>query len=219
MNPARSSNRQGSFFSNYPIHVIPPIWGDGYCWFTVYLSINPMFMKIEVTSVNRTEFLQYSLLGAAGLLLPTFLRAQNKQEKPPAIKLETVKEFVGVCHSKIDRAKEMLENDHLLLHVSYDWGGGDYESGIEASGHVGNKEIASYLLSKGARYNIYLASMLGHLEVVKQVLTLNPSLLNSKGPHGYTLLHHAQKGEATAVEDYLKSVGAVQTRIDFYAKV
>ena len=44
----------------------------------------------------------------------------------------------------------MLDNDHLLLHVSFDWGGGDYESGIEAAGHVGNKEIAAYLLGKGA---------------------------------------------------------------------
>jgi len=175
-------------------------------------------MKNNQTSVSRNEFLQYSLLGAAGLLLPTLVHAQtqSKQEKPLPIKVEIVKEFVGVCHSKIDRTKEMLENDHLLLHVSSDGGGGDYESGIEAAGHVGNKEIAAYLLSKGARYNIYLASMLGHLEVVKQVLTFNPSLLNSKGPHGYTMLHHAQKGQAVAVEEYLKSLGAVQTRIDFY---
>lgn len=173
-------------------------------------------MQTNQPSVSRHEFLQYSLAGAAGLLLPGIVKAQDKQEKPPAIKIEIVKEFVGVCHAKIDRAKEMLENDHLLLHVSSDWGGGDYESGIEAAGHVGNKEIAHYLLSKGARYNIYLASMLGHLDVVKQVLTFNPSLLNSKGPHGYTMLHHAKKGEAVAVEDYLKSLGAVQTRMDFY---
>lgn len=178
-------------------------------------------MKTNQNPVSRYQFLQYSLLGAAGLILPSFVKAQTQQqEKPPAIKLEIVKEFVGVCHSKIDRVKEMLENDHLLLHVSSDWGGGDFESGIEAAGHVGNKEIAAYLLSKGARYNIYLASMLGHLDVVKQVLTFNPGLLNSKGPHGYTMLHHAQKGGegAKSVVDYLQSVGATVTRIDFYAK-
>ena len=189
--------------------------------FTFTLSYKRTAMETKQNPVSRNEFLQYSLMGAAGLLLPTFVHAQTqtKQEKPPAINLEIVKEFVGVCHGKFDRAKEMLENNHLLLHVSYDWGGGDYESGIEAAGHVGNKEIAGYLLSKGARYNIYLASMLGHLEVVRQVLTFNPSLLNSKGPHGFTMLHHAQKGEATVVEEYLKSLGAEQTRIDFYAKV
>ena len=49
---------------------------------------------------------------------------------------------------------------------------------------------------------------------------MNPQLLNSKGPHGFTLLHHAQKGgeDSTAVVDYLKQLGAKETKIDFYAK-
>ncbi|MEK6780278.1 MAG: ankyrin repeat domain-containing protein [Bacteroidota bacterium] len=135
--------------------------------------------------------------------------------------IEVVKEFVGVSHGKFERVKEMLENDHLLLHVSYDWGGGDFESGIEAAGHMGNKEIAAYLLGKGARYNIYLASMLGHLDIIKQVLTASPQLLNSKGPHGFTMLHHAVKGgeESKTVVDYLQSLGARETKVDFYLKV
>lgn len=146
--------------------------------------------------------------------------AQDKQEKPGPLNLEKVKEFVGVCHGKFERVKEMLEEDHLLLHASFDWGGGDFESGIEAAGHVGNKEIASYLLSKGARYNVYLAAMLGHLDIVKNVLTFNPGLLNSKGPHGFTMLHHAQKGGADAINvvSYLESLGAKETRINFYVR-
>jgi hypothetical protein len=114
----------------------------------------------------------------------------------------------------------MLANEHLLLHSSWDWGGGDFESGIEAAGHVGNKEIAAFLLANGARYNIYLACMLGHLDIVKQALTFNPGLLNSKGPHGFTMLHHAQRGgeESKSVADYLQSLGAKETKIDFYAR-
>jgi hypothetical protein len=74
--------------------------------------------------INRHDFIRKSVMGAAGVLLPLpFLSAQNQEpEKPEPIKLEIVKEFVGVCHGKIDRAKEMLENNHLLLHASYDWG-------------------------------------------------------------------------------------------------
>ncbi len=178
-------------------------------------------MKLT-SNISRFQFFKQSALGAAGLLFsaPFLLKAQQQQEKPVPINLEIVKEFVGACHGKFDRAKEMLENNHLLLHVSYDWGGGDYESGIEAAGHVGNKEIAAYLMSKGARYNIYLASMLGHLDTVKQVLTFNPGLLNSKGPHGFTMLHHAMKGgdDAVATAEYLKSLGAKETRMDFYLK-
>ena len=177
---------------------------------------------MKTLNINRSQFLKQTLLGATGLILsPSIVKSQDKvQEKPAPINVEIVKEFVGVSHGKFDRVKEMLENDHLLLHVSYDWGGGDFESGIEAAGHVGNKEIANYLLAKGARYNIYLACMLGHLETVKNVLTFNPGLLNSKGPHGFTMLHHAQKGgpESAAVVAYLESLGAKETKMNFYAR-
>jgi hypothetical protein len=172
-------------------------------------------------SISRKNFIQTSLVTVSGLILPGIISAQTQQpERPAPLKLDMVKEFVGASHGKFDRVKEMLENDHLFLHCSNDWGGGDFESGIEAAGHVGNKEIANYLLGKGARYNIYLACMLGHLDTVKNVLTFNPGLLNSKGPHGFTMLHHAQKGgeESKAVVDYLQSLGAKETRIDFYQK-
>lgn len=171
--------------------------------------------------MDRSEFLQKSMLGSTALLLPSLALPQQVQERPAPIKPEIVKEFVTVAHAKFDRLKEMLENDHLLLHVSNDWGGGDFESAIEAAGHMGDKEIANYLLGKGARYNIYLACMLGHLETVRNVLTFSPGLLNSKGPHGLTMLHHANKGgdPSLAVVEYLQSLGAKETKIDFYAKV
>lgn len=172
---------------------------------------------METHLFSRATFLKKSLLASSGLLLITeFSNSQTNQEKPPPLNVEEVKEFVGVSHGNFNRMKEMLWANPHLLHASYDWGGGDFESGIEAAGHVGNKEIADYLLAKGARYNIYLACMLGHLDTVKNVLNFNPGLLNSKGPHGFTMLHHAQKGAAGEVEAYLKSLGAVQTKVDFY---
>lgn len=173
-----------------------------------------------IHEISRSSFLKYSLSGVAGLMLSPAAGANRLQDKPAPIDLALVREFVGVAHGKIDRVKEMLESNHLLLHVSYDWGGGDYESAIEAAGHVGNREIADYLLSKGARYNIYLACMLGHLDIVRQVLVTNPSLINSKGPHGFTMLHHAQRGGATAIPvvRFLEEMGAKETKIDFYAR-
>ena len=170
--------------------------------------------------MDRSEFIQKSLLSGAALVLPTLVARSQQAEKPAPIKLEIVKEFVTAGHGNLPRTKEMLENDHLLLHVCNDWGGGDYESAIEGTGHVGNKEVANYLLGKGARYNIYLACMLGHLDTVKNVLTFNPLLLNSKGPHGFTMLHHANRGgeETKPVVDYLISLSAKEMRIDFYSK-
>lgn len=170
--------------------------------------------------ITRKNFLKGSLATAAGLFVPSLTMSTPQQEKPAPLNTELVKEFVGVSHGKADRMKELLGNEPQLLHSSYDWGGGDFESGIEAAGHVGNKEIANYLLAQGARYNIYLACMLGHLEVVRLTLASHPGLLNSKGPHGFTMLHHANKGGegSLAVVDHLKSLGAVETKFDFYAR-
>lgn len=179
-------------------------------------------MKTKTNIISRAGFIRATMASVAVTLFPGMSgRTQStQQDRPAPLAPELVKEFVGVSHSKIDRVKEMLENEHLLLHSSYDWGGGDFESPIEAAGHVGNKEIALYLLSKGARYNIYLACMLGHLETVKNVVAFNPQLIHSKGPHGFTMLHHAQKGgeEAAPVVEFLQSQGASVTRIDFYTR-
>ena len=75
---------------------------------------------------------------------------------------------------------------------------------------MGNREIAEYLISQGARIDIFAAAMLGRLDIVKAMLTAWPGLLQSKGPHGITLLRHARAGRehAKAVEDYLLSLGA-----------
>jgi hypothetical protein len=65
-------------------------------------------------------------------------------------------------------------------------------------------------LSQGSRMDIFVATMLGELDIVKATLTAYPALITSRGPHGLTLLHRAQKGgeQARAVVEYLESAGA-----------
>jgi hypothetical protein len=77
------------------------------------------------------------------------------------------------------------------------------------------KEIARYLIEKGARPNIFVLTMLGETAIVKLMLEKYPSLLNSKGAHGFTLLHHATRGgeEAKELLDYVKSKGLTEARI------
>ncbi len=177
---------------------------------------------MNTESISRKHFLKAGLVTTSTMFLPNVqLFAQEKPTIPPPLKPEIVKEFVGVCHSNLARVKEMLENDYLLLHCSWDLGGGDFESGIEAAGHVGNKQIADYLLSKGARYSIFLAALYGQLGVVKTILSVQPQLLNAKGPHGLTLLHHGNKGgdNSKPVVEYLKSLGATITKYNFYDAV
>jgi hypothetical protein len=54
--------------------------------------------------------------------------------------------------------------------------------------------------------------MLGHLDVVKGLLTAFPTLIDAKGPHGIGLHMHARQGgkDAAAVLDYLQSVKKVE---------
>ena len=134
----------------------------------------------------------------------------TKPPKPPAIPPELVKEFVGKSHGDLERVKALLAQEPGLLNASWDWGGGDFESGLEAAGHVGNKDIALFLLENGARMNVFCAAMLGKLDLVKATLEAYPVLKNSKGPHGLKLKHHALKGgeDAKAVLAYLESIGA-----------
>lgn len=160
--------------------------------------------------IPRKRFLSLSLLGAGGILFGKSLPAQNSPNKPPPLDKELVKEFVGKSHSDLDRVKQLLQQEPGLLNCSWDWGGGDFETGLEAAGHVGRKDIAHFLLDNGARMNIFCAAMLGRLDIVKTILTAYPELKTSKGPHGLQLLHHAKKGgsDASEVLQYLESIGA-----------
>ncbi len=103
----------------------------------------------------------------------------------------------------------MLKNCPNLIYTKFDWGNGDYEAAIEGAGHVGDKEIANYLIDLGARVMLYVLTMLGKIELVKPVLETYPQLVSGKGPHRYTLLHHAKVGGKDAGElyAYLQSKG------------
>ncbi len=134
-----------------------------------------------------------------------------KVDKGPQLDAKMVKEFVAVSHRDLEAVKQLLNFQPALLNATWDWGGGDFEAGIEAASHVGDRDIALYLVEKGARPNIFLATMLGHLEIMKGYLSLYPAMINCKGPHGLSLIHHARKGGDQAKETlvYLESLGAM----------
>ena len=131
-------------------------------------------------------------------------------EKPAPLQGDVVKDFVIAGHGNLQKVKDMLTQTPGLLNSSWDWGGGDFETALEGAGHMGNREIAEYLLSRGARVNIFAAAMLGKIEIVKATLTAFPDLKTSKGPHGLMLIHHATKGgdQSREVLEYLKTIGA-----------
>jgi hypothetical protein len=122
---------------------------------------------------------------------------------------EIVREMVTVSHFDLKRVKELVESRPSLAKACWDWGFGDWESAIGAASHVGNRPIAEYLISKGARASLFSAAMLGQVEVVKAFVAAQPGIQKIRGPHGISLLAHAKNGGtgARSVYDFLQSLG------------
>ena len=129
-------------------------------------------------------------------------------ERIPALELELLQEFVAKAHGDFQRVAEMLQQEPALINATWDWGGGDFETALGAASHMGHKEIANYLLERGARLDLFAAAMLGKLEIVRAALEAYPGAINVQGPHGIPLIAHAQAGgeEAKAVVEFLESL-------------
>lgn len=134
--------------------------------------------------------------------------------RPPALPADMVKEFVGAAHVNLEKTKTMMAAEPGLVNATWDWGGGDFEQAIGGAGHMGRKDIADFLISQGARMDIFVAAMLGDLDLVKAYLKAQPAQAHARGPHGIPLLVHAQMGakngvkEAADVIQFLQSLPA-----------
>ena len=95
-----------------------------------------------------------------------------------------------------------------MINATWDWGGGDFETALGAASHMGHSEIANYLLENGARLDLFAAVMLGNLDIVKAALAAYPGAVNIPGPHGISLIAHAQAGghDAKSVLEFLEAL-------------
>ena len=167
--------------------------------------------------MNRKQFLRTSII-ATGVLAVSPHIGFSKSQDDPQLDKKVVQEFVGAGHGKFDKVKELLEEHPTLINAAHDWKYGDFETALGAASHVGHKELATYLIDKGAQANIFTAALFGKMDIIKSMLEYFPNTLHAKGPHGFTLLHHAQRGgdDAKEVEEYLVSLGARETKIKLY---
>lgn len=120
--------------------------------------------------------------------------AASSPERPPALPADEVRSFVGVAHGNLAEVRTMLAATPSLLNATWDWGGGDFETALGAASHTGSREIAELLLDRGARLDLFAATMLGRVAVVEPVLRVWPGAVGWDGPHGLSLLHHAERG-------------------------
>jgi hypothetical protein len=154
--------------------------------------------------MDRKKFLVDVAAGGASLVLlnSRVLGQAVAQPEPSPLAIPMVKEFVIAGHGDFPKVQAMFKQNPNLIFSKFDWGNGDYEAAIEGAGHVGNKEIANFLLEAGSRVTLYVLTMLGKTDLVKPILETYPSLINAKGPHGFTLLHHAKAGGKDGEELY-----------------
>lgn len=131
-------------------------------------------------------------------------------KRPDPLAAAIVQDFVRKAHADLNGTKALLAEQPGLLNATWDWGGGDFETGIGGAGHMGNRDIAEFLIGQGARLDIFVAAMLGKIDIVRALVTAWPALVQSKGPHGIPLLRHARAGGESSKEtvEYLQSVGA-----------
>lgn len=128
-------------------------------------------------------------------------------DKPPAIDAQKVEAFVANAHGDIDAVRELLAEEPRLVNAAWDWGGGDWETGLGAAAHMGRRQIALLLLEHGARLDLFAAAMLGYFDIVSAVLADFPAMRDASGPHGIPLVEHARAGgeDARAVLELLEA--------------
>jgi hypothetical protein len=127
----------------------------------------------------------------------------------PRIDPELVQDFVNNAHGDFPRVRDLLKRQPALINAAWDWGAGDWETGLGAAAHMGRRDIALYLLERGARMDIFAAAMLGHVAIVRATIEAIPQAGAWLGPHGIPLLRHAEVGgaEAAPVVDFLNGLG------------
>ena len=204
---------------------------------------------MNTTEFNRRKFVVGAAAGSIAVGLVSPLAATQEQEKakpagetkgpveakferdyePPAFKPSWSKEqinrqllqdFIILAHSDLEMVKKLLEREPGLINGAMDWGGGDFETALGGASHMGRRDIVEFLLERGARIDIFCAAMMGQLEAVKSFLTLQPKLIDAKGPHGFTLHFHAQVGDthSAAVLDYLQSIKKIELKPNPFKK-
>lgn len=156
--------------------------------------------------LSRRKLIKGSLLGIAGTSIlgqltaspisatPQSILSGGPKDNYPALAYEEINQVVGASHGNFDRVKELVSKRPELAKASWDWRFGDFESALGAASHVGRRDIALYLMSNGARPNIFTYTMMGAYEAVRSMIEFSPGIQRNLGPHGISLLRHAKAG-------------------------
>ncbi|WP_276501429.1 hypothetical protein [Terrimonas pollutisoli] len=153
----------------------------------------------------RRRFIKSSAFGLISITAFGYSSAQGTAAMPPAVihgeplfyrypgmNDEMVSSIVGASHGNFDKVKELVSQRPELAGAAWDWGFGDWETALGAASHVGRRDIAEFLISNGARPDIFTFTMMGMLKAVQEMVETVPGIQSHTGPHGITLLQHAK---------------------------
>ena len=149
---------------------------------------------------------QQGISPSASAPLTTPESANNVPDFPehlPKFDRSRGKRFVIAGHVNLLAVKAMLSEEANLINGAIDWGNGDFETALGGASHMGRRDIAEYLLEHNARMDIFAATMLGKLDIVKAAVVAFPNIVHVPGPHGIPLIVHAEKG-GLAAKDVLE---------------
>src|SRR5205823_13807440 len=90
-----------------------------------------------------------------------------------------------------------------LINGNIKCGNADVETALRGTSQLGRRDIAQYLLEHNARMDVFAATMLGKLDIVKAAVAAFPNIVHVPGPHGIPLIVHAEKG-GPAAKDVLE---------------
>jgi hypothetical protein len=160
-------------------------------------------------SFARRRLMQLAPVAALLSLAKTAPAAEPIPDVFPRHSPDLVCEMVIVAHGNVKRVREIVDARPALAKAAIDWGFGDWEDALGAASHVGNREIAEYLIANGARPTLFSAAMLGQLDTVKAFVAAQPGAQKIAGPHSISLLAHAKAGgkPAEATFAWLESLG------------
>jgi ankyrin repeat protein len=158
--------------------------------------------------MNRRNFILQSVSGMAALgMAGAVCDGQTTQPATQPVREvvgrrqldpKLVNDFVAAGHGDLAKVKQMLADEPPaqkrlggLILAQRELILGDLETALGGASHMGEREIALYLLSQGARIDAFAAAMLGYRDVVGALVKACPETATTKGPHAYTLLYHA----------------------------
>ncbi|MEO6613231.1 MAG: hypothetical protein ABIT05_15205 [Chitinophagaceae bacterium] len=158
---------------------------------------------MNISTNQRRRFIKSSAFGLIGITAFGYSSAQGGNTlitgnaeplfyRYPSMDDNMVSGIVGASHGNFAKVKELVSKRPELAGASWDWGFGDWETALNAASHVGRRDIAEFLISNGARPDIFTYAMMGMLKAVQEIIETVPGIQSHTGPHGITLLQHAR---------------------------